>query len=197
MDERKKLDEAKYFYKHMNNVIGKSLEFAYNLDAFLTAARSVMQFLYDEVKTKSSQKEWYENLYSEKKILGYFRDKRNYTVHERQLVPNQKIKVSITEFITVVPEIKIDFYRVDSEGNRIEENLNRGEDQNNKQIDKQENVQKSKLVNIDEQIAQMPKPSSSVTYEYRFDDWPGTEDIIELSKLYIDDLENILTRIGK
>ena len=198
MDERKKLDEAKYFYLRMKEVIGRNMEFVYNLDAFLTAARSAMQFLFEDVKSIPSRKNWYGELYNRYRTLGYFRDKRNYTVHERQLVPQEKVNVTITEVITAVPSVSIEFYRVDSEGNRIEEELDHGNEQSKIHTNKKEDSHDTKQENeTGKLIDHTPKSSSTITYEYRFDDWTGPEDILTLSKLYIDDIENLLTEIGK
>lgn len=48
MNERYKIGEAKYFLARMEESIRDRMAFRYNLSAFLSAARSVTQYAYEE-----------------------------------------------------------------------------------------------------------------------------------------------------
>ena len=61
MFERKKLEEAKYFYKAMIKEREDREFFCYNLSAFLSASRSVLQYSLEEDKTKKDGKKWYDS----------------------------------------------------------------------------------------------------------------------------------------
>ena len=66
-------------------------------------------------------KKWYDEITPKFPLLDYFKDKRDFVIHEGYLDLSSKTEIKHTERITVVPSITIDFYKVDKDGNRIEE----------------------------------------------------------------------------
>jgi hypothetical protein len=84
MHERKKLEEAEYFYHHLvDEQTKKNREaFRHDLSAFLTAARSVLQYTDKEAKTKLGGSAWYNNQITSGPLLKFFRDERNDDIHE-------------------------------------------------------------------------------------------------------------------
>ncbi|MBC7108976.1 MAG: hypothetical protein H5T41_09395 [Methanomassiliicoccales archaeon] len=56
---RFKLNEAKYFLEQMKEHADSTEEFAYNLSAFLSAARSVTWIMQNEFKNVPGFEEWY------------------------------------------------------------------------------------------------------------------------------------------
>jgi hypothetical protein len=71
MKEYEKLEEARYFYDRMievqkNEIKNNRKFFTYNFSAFLSASRSVLQYMCDEIKrkmeptAKQEAKTWYE-----------------------------------------------------------------------------------------------------------------------------------------
>ncbi|MBU1180527.1 hypothetical protein KJ885_06295 [Patescibacteria group bacterium] len=73
MDEKKKLGEAKYFFKLMSRNKKNKEKFLYNVSAFLTAARSILQYSLEEAKNKSNGQFWYDNYISRNIILQFFK----------------------------------------------------------------------------------------------------------------------------
>jgi len=87
MDEQRKLAEAEYFLDEMR----KSQrffpdEFQGQLSAFLSAARSVMQY----IETKADKKHrlpWFQQLDINSKWCQFFRKKRNLNTHRKPFEP--------------------------------------------------------------------------------------------------------------
>lgn len=80
MNENKKLNEAKYFLSQMKNSIEKPEVFEYNLSAFLSASRSILQYSYEESKNNGKQK-WYDDFVNSSSFIKYFKDKRDTNIH--------------------------------------------------------------------------------------------------------------------
>jgi hypothetical protein len=62
MYELDKIQEAEYFYDQMKVNEEKADVFKYNLSAFLSAARSALQFALKEAETKSGGIQWYDSV---------------------------------------------------------------------------------------------------------------------------------------
>lgn len=60
MHEQEKLNEAGYFARCMESSTDDPEAFQYELSAFLSAARSVLQYAFEEVKQKPNGQQWYE-----------------------------------------------------------------------------------------------------------------------------------------
>ncbi len=61
MYERDKIIEAEYFYTRMKQEQKDRDAFRYNLSAFLSAARSVLQYALKEAETRTGGQQWYDN----------------------------------------------------------------------------------------------------------------------------------------
>jgi len=90
-DTRCKLEEAKYFLGQMEDTVWNPMTFAYNLSAFLSAARSVIFFMQKEFQHFSRFDKWYKNKREEMKNYDYefFKDLRNETMHRRPVLPTR------------------------------------------------------------------------------------------------------------
>ncbi len=77
-----KLDEARYFRAHMDKYVNDPVCFKYELSAFLTAARTVMQYLLEECKEAcrypglkgccgKEHCSWYDRQININKTLGF------------------------------------------------------------------------------------------------------------------------------
>ena len=82
MYELHKLQEAKYFYQQMLITKKAINPFRYNLSAFLTSSRCVLQYTRKSAKNIGKE-DWYNRYVSNNWILKYFRQKRNYNIHEK------------------------------------------------------------------------------------------------------------------
>ncbi len=62
MHEEQKLKEAEYYYTRMVKEIDNGEHFLFELSAFLSAARSVMQYACKEIESssKTGGKQWYD-----------------------------------------------------------------------------------------------------------------------------------------
>jgi len=165
MHEREKLKEAKYFYsrfvKEKNIIL-----FKYNLSAFLSPTRSILQYARKEAQTKPGGLSWYNSLMSSSVILRYFRDKRNTNIHDEPVVPATHYVVS--KILVVRYSYPDRFIKIFGKIEALLNSLFKSEDR------------KSQEANAKTQVT------------YKFKDWNGNEDIITLCQKYIQELENLI-----
>jgi hypothetical protein len=165
--EEKKLDEAKFFYNKMVNSSDFPTEFEYNLSAFLTASRSVLQYLLEDIKNKPGGQFWHDNLVAQNIYIKYFRDKRDINIHQETIQPKKGIGIELSENINISESLSIELR--DKEGNVKESYNSKSNQSENKK-------QKNPIVKI----------------IYFFDDWAGNEDILKLCGNYIAELEKFI-----
>jgi len=79
--KERKINEARYFIDRMKNNYDDLLFLEYNFSAFLSAARSVLQFIYEDIKNIPLKKELYINEVSKNKIIKFFKYKRDTNIH--------------------------------------------------------------------------------------------------------------------
>ena len=164
MHERKKLNEAKYFYSRIVEEEEENWDiFTYNLSAFLSAARSVLQYALSEAKTKTNGQAWYENYISARDILKFFRDKRDINIHTKPIraQAQQTLKETVSLLTSYLITVK------DKYGNIIQESSS-------------------------DDPEPEPKESEVSKIKYIFDDWDGSEDVPELCQRYLQELESII-----
>ena len=83
MHEKWKLAEATYFYGRLLDEEENGKPFLFNLSAFLSAARSCLQYAWEEVRAKGgSAQSWYDGYVSNKPVLKFFKQKRDVNIHE-------------------------------------------------------------------------------------------------------------------
>lgn len=166
MYEIDKLNEANYFFNHMCNTIDEPDCFHYELSAFLSAARSVLLYALEEAQTKRNGQKWYDNYISQSDILKFFRDKRDISIHQEPVKAHKHITACINEVIHISDSINIQVQKV---GSLIKKKLKKSTPQ--------------------------PIPKSTdmtISVKYKFPDWQGTEDVIELCRKYIKELEKFI-----
>ena len=76
-----KLQEALFFYKKMEESVEVNFAFKYFLSAFLSASRSVLQYLLEEVKGETGGQYWYDNKISKSDILKFEPEEANMDRH--------------------------------------------------------------------------------------------------------------------
>jgi len=162
--EQEKLKEARYFARRMETSIDDPEEFQYKLSAFLSAARSVLQYALEEAKQNPNGQQWYEAQVSGNTVLKFFKDKRDLNIHTQPVRPSRHISVFDTAHINISESVRIEIQR----GNGTTE--------------------------IFEHKEEPPTPNpvetnSEVKIRYIFTDWAGPEDAIELSRQYLTALE--------
>lgn len=168
MNERVKLSEAQYFYSKMIKENEIRENFCFELSAFLSAARSVLQYALKEAKSKQGGKQWYVDFVSKSTTLSFFKGKRDFNIHSGPISPRTDCTVIIGEPICMSDSISIVLQ--DKDGNTIGK------------FDTPES-----LPDANKQI-----PTVIGKYQHLFIDWKGKEDILELGKSYIKELEQLI-----
>ena len=119
---RQKLEEARYFLEQMQVCVEDRKKFAFNLSAFLSAARSVTFIMQSESKSSPEFSDWYKDKQKEMNNDGdfrFFNDLRVATIHKKPVVPHKKTEIGISETIAISESITIRV--IDKEGNVISE----------------------------------------------------------------------------
>jgi hypothetical protein len=167
MNEQHKLAEARYFLSWLEPSSSDPQKFSFELSAFLSAARSALQYALDEAKTKPGGQTWYDNHVQQLQSIKYFKGKRDISIHVEPVVPNKHINVTLTASVSIHESLNLKL--IDHDGNVIEE----------------------RNVSSPEPEATMPS-SSSVSVSYRFVDWAGPEDVETLCHQYFVAVESVI-----
>lgn len=167
MNEQHKINEAQYFLGRLNASRESPREFSYDLSAFLSAARSALQYALEEAKTKTGGQAWYAAMVSASSEVKFFKDKRDLSIHVAPVVPNRKINIQETVHLMMSDSLSITVYRADGTIERE--------------------------IKAESPPPRSPPPSSSsVTTTYHFQDWAGQEDVEVLCRKYLSDVQAIV-----
>jgi hypothetical protein len=85
MHEELKIAEAEYFLNGIAGAADDPNATRYQASAFLTAARSVLQYAREEAMTKAGGQQWYDNAVVRDPVVKFLKDHRDINVHERPL----------------------------------------------------------------------------------------------------------------
>jgi hypothetical protein len=168
--EQHKIYEAHYFLLRADECGENAREFSYNLSAFLTAARSVLQYALEEAKTKPGGQAWYDASVSAVPEVKFLKDKRDISVHERPVVPNRRFNLSISEHLVFGDSVHVTVTRSDG------------------------------TVEPDEPPRQVlptvsyPVGETSSTVSFFFPDWTGQDDVMSICITYINAIEDIVRK---
>ena len=171
MHETRKLQEARYFYSRMEEEQENRDAFIHNLSAFLSAARSVLQYALKEAAHKKGGSKWYEN-HTLGPTLKFFKDERDINIHAEPVQPQAHHSVNMS--VTLSSSASISYNVFDKDGNI---------------------KQKSDAASPQEKPSEKPKESENSTQHevrYKFDDWTGNEDILTLCQMYIQELDGVI-----
>ena len=171
MSKRTKIKEAEHFLSKMKTEQDNRENFEFSLSAFLSAARSVLQYAFEEVKkAKTNEMKWYESSVSGSSIVGYFKDKRDTNIHEEPIRPRKDFDITITESAGVKESLSAEIKRSDGK------------------------VEKKSILD-DIETKQKPKKSKASVVSkstYRFNDWNGDDDVLTLCESYVKELKKIV-----
>ena len=170
MYEKAKLDEAKFFFSQMSVNFDDRNKFTYNLSAFLSSARSVLQYALEEVKNMKGGQKRYDNHIAGSHTLKFFKDKRDINIHVQPIHPTQHVNVSLSANLSLRTSVSV--VVKDASGNIKYQSPN-------------------DIYHHETKPSPEQKPAE-VTVKYRFSDWAGSEDIMTLCQKYIDELENFI-----
>jgi len=167
MYEESKLDEARYFYSRIVSETDNRQNLIFDLSAFLSAARSVLQYAFEEARNKPSGQQWYDNQMASSAVLTFFKDKRDINVHIQPIQVGQHTSIQLTDVVHISESIHI------------------------KKFD-----QNGKLIGEYSSEPSQPSPMSDippiVSHRFTFPDWYGNEEVLELCNLYLEQLERVV-----
>lgn len=167
MYEESKLKEARYFYSRMVSETDNRDNLLFDLSAFLSAARSVLQYSLREAQPKPGGQQWYDSHITSSKVLVFFKDKRDINVHTQPVQVNQHTSIQLTEVVHVSESIHIK--KFDQTGRLIDE-----------------------YSSEPSKPSPAPKIPPKVTHRSIFPDWSGTEDVLQLCHLYLKELQHVV-----
>ena len=180
MHEKEKIEEAKYFYLRMIEEYEDREHFRHNLSAFLSPARSVLEYAMREARLKRKGLKWYDDWMNASPILRFFKKKRIINFHSEPISLRKGIEIAIRETLYISESISVKITRADG---------------------------KTESRSIPLETKQKPEGSKSSVESkstYRFDDWmkycqsnnlkdfTGNEDVLTLCEKYIQELEKIV-----
>lgn len=169
MNEKAKIKEARFFLSLMVKEQENREAFKYFLSAFLSAARSVMQYALEEAKAKRKGRKWHDKKMNKSIMLGYFKDKRDFNIHIAPVEPQKSVWVEITEAVHLSESVHI---VLKDKNGKVKETRDYHETESKP-----------------EQQGESSVRSGST---YKFEDWPGGEDVLTLSAMYVKELERVV-----
>ena len=187
MFEEEKLNEARYFYGRMIAKQGDSTIFKYYLSAFLSAARSALQYLLREANQKPGGMKWYSEFVALSPVMRYLKDKRDTNIHQEPVhlkkgvivhAPAAKVRVIGPE--TSSPEEKIQIQE------QIGSIIFKAFSGQSLTTEERQLVEKCSFKHED-------SGEGNVELIYRFGDWSGSEDVLTLCDHYLTKVVSLLT----
>ena len=116
MDEAEKLREAAYFLGRMREAQAERSEavFRFELSAFLSAGRSVLQYACEEAK-RAGQQQWYQQAVVSDPCIPFLKEERDANIHDRPVAPMTVDSVSSSAF-GGPPETATEYFLLDWPG---------------------------------------------------------------------------------
>ncbi len=183
MHQKDKLLEAKYFLARLE-ASGSDYEAAvFNLSAFVSATREALDY---ELKEMSNdiQRQWFHNYIDSKPVFLFFRNIEDICLHNNPLTASKKIEVDTpsfeVEYTSDMEEAAVDDYML----MMIFEKLKKGEELNDSEV---EIIERCSFKLKDSNLHGMDS-------YFRFNDWKGVEDMMELCSVYIRHLEHFFSK---
>jgi hypothetical protein len=169
MHEDFKIQEAEYHLRRLHQTQGQEA-FPFELSAFMTAARSVLQYALEEAKPKPGGATWYESQVNDP-VVKFFRARRNSNVHVAPIDPAMNTQVTppagALGFQGYSPTL-----------------------QTSQQLSADPMVVEQTVIPPSDPLRSINVPS--VSYSYRFKDWSGSEDVLTLCLSYLDRIKSIV-----
>ena len=167
MHEESKLKEAAYFYSRVVAAVGNREHLMFDLSAFLSAARSVLQYAHKEALRKRGGQQWYNRQIASAPVSQFLRNKRDINIHSQPIKVSQHTSLQLTE------------------GAHVSESINIKKFEGGKLI--------GEYISEPSELTAAPEVPPKVSHRYTLMDWPGTEDIFQLCDTYLKELRRIVT----
>jgi len=168
MNEQSKLEEALYFCQVMQGCQNERQPFVHNLSAFLSSARSVLQYAFEEAHVKRGGQKWYDTQMANHRTLAFFKDKRDVNIHSAPVNAKQDVAVAFTATLHLSGSLAMKL--INAEGHVVGE------------------------TSTQDPAPPSPEPEIPpvISTKYTFPDWLGNEDVLALSKLYLQEREAVV-----
>lgn len=180
MNENYKFNETKYFLNRLLEEKEHIDSFKYNLSAFLSSSRSILQYMYEETKGKSIQN-WYDNYVNSSNLIQFFRNKRNYEIHSGPVNPSKNVIISVPSVNIIVNLPFKNGKDRNEERQKISDIMFRC--LSGQIISEEEKKLIESCTFSENQIGEGGTEST-----YFFNDWTGNEDLISLCSEYVGEL---------
>ncbi len=113
MHEQQKIDEAGYFLNRMQVVTNEPAAFRHEFSAFLSAARSALQYALAEAETKPRGQHWFDTQVATRPFIRFFKDKRDTNIHEKPVPPVTNADIGVHEHLGISEQVTIQVVRDD------------------------------------------------------------------------------------
>jgi hypothetical protein len=163
MHEQRKIAEAAFFLQHMESALFMPSDFEHFLSAFLSAARSVLQYALEEARLKAGGEAWYVAQVTGNPVLKFFKDRRDANIHVSPAALNREISVTDTFNIGIAESVLVKIKRADG-------------------------TEESKEVRGEPAAPALSSASSRAQVKFVFVDWSGPDDVQTLSRNYLTQL---------
>ena len=167
MNESKKLEEAKYFLTKMEEAQDDHSSFVYNLSAFLSASRSVLQYALNESGKTVNGNRWYQSFVISSSILKFFKNKRDVNIHEKPVSPPSNVQINISDSAHISESISVVIR--DKDGNIL-----------------------NQFTSSPQSTSHDNKPNVTKRVSYQFSEWNGNNDVLSLCRDYLKQLETLI-----
>ncbi len=168
MYEFEKLDEARHFLSRMTASVEQPKAFRYELSAFLSAIRSVLQYALEEAKVKCGGQAWYDAQVAGNAVIKFFKDKRDVGIHHQPVVPATSINIAMTDVLHFSDSASIKV--MDQDGKVVQE-----------------------VTTIPEPAPPREFSPPVISYRHTFADWTGPEDVPALCSTYLAVVEAVVS----
>ncbi len=170
MNEEAKLREAEYFLERTRAELSEPEYFKFNLSAFLSAGRSVAQYALNEASGKRGGRRWYDAFLKAQPVVKFLATERDTNIHHRPIEPSGHVDVYVTDIASINERATVE--KFDASGNLVE-------------------VASSPEPSVDELDDLLP--DARLVFIYKFDKWPGEEDVPTLCAGYLDALKTLVS----
>jgi hypothetical protein len=172
VNEEHKIMEAEFFLKQLQASTSETVR--YNVSAFLSAARSVLQYALEEAKSKSGGVRWYDKEMSQRPIVAFLKAKRDLNIHQRPVPMTMDASIALNATVAMSGTVSRVF------------------------IDGRTGEQRPIVDDAAPIVAASPTeraipPEELVARRYTFADWTGPEDVQTLCDQYLAEIRRIVT----
>ncbi len=168
--EDDKIREADHFLQRLKTA--RSETFRYELSAFLSAARSALQYALEEANGKPGGALWYQAEVSRNAVVGFLRDKRNLNIHERPVPVT--LNVAVTFGGTLGMSGDLSMMKIDGKTGA------------------ETHIQSPSSATNAPRSGPRTIPLEEMQFSYTFSDWGASDDIATICDAYMIEIKRIV-----